>query len=65
MKDRLQIGDLVEFMESIYPKMHKIHRGIIVKKKYGTDAKIYKILTTENETNWVYEEDLIKLEDIC
>jgi hypothetical protein len=70
-KERLKIGDLVEYFETIYPKVHKLQRGIIVRKKYSGDdsdgttfSNIYMILTTENETNWVMEEDLIKLEDL-
>ena len=71
-EERLKIGDLVEYFETIYPKVHKLQRGIIIRKKYsgiGTDGKnpfsnIYMILTTENETNWVMEDDLIKLEDL-
>ncbi len=68
-KERLKIGDLVEYFETIYPKVHKLHRGIIIRKKYsgiGTDGKnpfsnIYMILTTENKTNWVMEDDLIPI----
>ena len=71
-KERLKIGDLVEYFETIYPKAHRLYTGIIVRKKYsgiGTDGKnpfsnIYMVLTTENKTNWVMEDDLIKLEDL-
>ena len=66
-EDKFKKGDLVEYFETLYPKIHKIHRGIVVKKKYSDVgiSKIYMVLTTENETNWVFEDDLIKMEDIC
>ena len=59
----------MEYFETIYPKIHKIQRGIVVKEKYSGPekkdvSKIYMVLTIENETNWVFEEDLIKLEDL-
>lgn len=69
-EDKYKAGDLVEYFETLYPKIHKIHRGIVIKKKYsGPEAlgrsRIYMILTTDNETNWVFEEDLIKMERLC
>jgi len=69
-KSKFKAGDLVEYFETIYPKIHKIQRGIVVKEKYSGPqkkdvSKIYMVLTIENETNWVFEEDLIKLEDKC
>ena len=67
---KFKAGDLVEYFETIYPKIHKIQRGIVIKEKYNGPekkgvSKIYMVLTIENETNWVFEEDLIKLEDKC
>jgi len=72
MADKFKTGDLVEYFETMYSKVHKVHRGIVVKKKYsgvhsfetGAYSNIYMVLTTENKTNWVMEDDLIKLEDL-
>ena len=53
---------MVEYFETIYPKVHRISRGIITQIKQGEPITIYKVVTTENESTWVYEEDLRKLE---
>ena len=64
MEERLKIGDLVEWLESIYPRIHRMNRGIIIRENGAVeDLRLYKVLTTENETAWVYGTDLRKLED--
>jgi hypothetical protein len=64
MDKRLQIGDLVEWLESIYPRVHRMNRGIIVRENGDPeDLRLYKVVTTENEAMWVYGTDLKKLED--
>lgn len=64
MDKRLQIGDLVEWLESIYPRVHRMNRGIIVRENGDPeDLRLYKVVTTENEAMWVYGTDLRKLED--
>jgi len=64
MEERLKIGDLVEWLESIYPRIHRMNRGIIIRKNGAVeDLKLYKVLTTENETVWVYGTDLRKIEE--
>ncbi|MBM89195.1 MAG: hypothetical protein CMQ41_12540 [Gammaproteobacteria bacterium] len=66
MGDRLKIGDLVEWLESIYPKVHKINRGIIIRKNGAMeDLELYKVVTIDNEAVWVYGTDLRKLEEEC
>lgn len=64
MEERLKIGDLVEWLESIYPKIHRMNRGIIIRENGAVeDLRLYKVVTTENEAVWVYGTDLRKLED--
>ena len=63
MEERLKIGDLVEWLESIYPKVHRMNRGIIIKSNGDLPIRMYKVVTTDNEPFWVYGTDLRKLED--
>ena len=63
MEQKLQIGDLVEWLESIYPKVHRMNRGIIIRHNGALPVKMFKVVTTENQAMWVYGTDLRKLED--
>ena len=63
MEERLKIGDLVEWLESIYPKVHRMNRGIITKSNGTLPVRMFKVVTTDNEAMWVYGTDLRKLED--
>lgn len=66
MDEDLQIGDLVEWLETIYPKVHRMNRGIIIKAGHDHSMNgryIYKVMTTDNEAAWVFKDDLRKLED--
>ena len=63
MEERLKIGDLVEWLESIYPKVHRMNRGIIIKSNGTIPLRMIKVVSTDNEAMWVYGTDLRKLED--
>ena len=64
MVKQLQTGDLVEFLETIYPKVHKLQRGIIVHQNGAIgELKLFKVVTTENESVWVYGTDLRRIEE--
>ena len=64
MSRNFEVGDLVEWLESIYPKVHRMNRGIIIRSNGAAgEMKLYKVVTTEKESMWVYEADLRKLED--
>lgn len=62
-------GDLVQYIETFYNNIHKIHRGVIIRKRAGglvptLDHIVnYEVLTTDGETAMVWADDLMLLEE--
>jgi len=67
-RQKFEVGDLVECLESFHTNIHQMHRGIITEKRATSTHPvkdhmvICKVVTTEGKTMWAYPEDLIKLE---
>ena len=63
-------GDLVEYIETFYNNIHKIHRGVVVRRCSAglvpapDHVAKFEILTTEGISAIVWADDLILLEDI-
>ena len=68
-KRKFKEGDLVQYIETFYNNIHKIHRGVIIRKCVTRPipspdhiAK-FEILTTDGETAVVWADDLMLLEE--
>jgi len=62
-------GDLVEYIETFYNNIHKIHRGVIVKRHISglvpTNHNVakYEVITTEGKSTILWADELVLLEE--
>ena len=62
-------GDLIEYIETFYNNIHKIHFCVIIEKQVITTTVPtaptvkYIVLTSEGETREVWEEDMLPMEN--
>jgi len=62
-------GDLVQYIETFYNNIHKIHRGVIIRKCTTRPTPSpdhiaeFEILTTDGTTAMVWADDLMLLEE--
>jgi hypothetical protein len=67
---KFEEGDLVQYIETFYNNVHKIHRGVIIRKMQARPHPSpdhivkYEVLTTNGETAILWADDLLLLENI-
>ena len=68
MRAKYKEGDLVEYIETFYNNIHKIHICVILNRKVETKITpavplvMYVVMTSEGRTLEVWEEEILPME---